>query len=297
LEEILSTFFDFLMSIIFIQKPLSSLKKRGKINLMALSPKLKIIIIPALLVALFIILNLTQASQIIKNLFYLISSPIQKTFWQAGDSLSDFFEAISQSQNLQKENQALKLKIQTLEAEITRLQEFKNENEILREALGIGLEKDFKLALADISGKDIAQDLIFIDKGEKDGILEHSPVITQQKTLVGKVDEVYRHYSKVKLVSHPDFVLDVKISEAEIYGVLKGRGNLRLYLDFVPADIEIKIGEKIVTTPIGGIFPEGILAGAIKEVKKSDVQPFQMAEIEPAFDIGELKTLFIITEF
>jgi len=264
---------------------------------MRLSPRLKKRIIVVLVIIFFVVLNLTAFTKEVKNFFYLISSPIQKTLWRAGDRVSDFFEAIFEIKNLKKENEELKLKIQALLSENVAIIELKKENEILREALEIGLEKEFKLVFAKIIGKDISQDTILIDKGSEDGISKNSPVITQQKTLVGKISEVYENFSKVMLVSNKNSSFDAKISDSEIYGVVKGKGNFKLFLDLIPKEKEIKEGDFIVTTSLGGVFPEGLLVGEITEVKKLDVEPFQQAEIKPAFDIKEIENLFIITGF
>lgn len=264
---------------------------------MKLSPGVKIGLIIVLLIAFFIVLNLTSFSKEVKNFFYLISSPIQKTLWRAGNNLSDFFEVISEIEKLKKENEELLLKNQALLSENTRLKELKKENEVLREALEIGLEKEFKLLLSEIRGKDISQDTLLINKGSKDGISKGFPVITQQKALIGKIGEVYENFSKVILISNKESSFDVKISDSDIRGVIKGKGNLKLFLDLVPREKEIKEGNLVVTTVLGGIFPKGLLVGEIKEVLKSDIQPWQGAKIKPAFDIKELETLFILINF
>jgi len=264
---------------------------------MKLSPRVKIGLIIVLLIALFIIVNLTSFSKEIKNFFYLISSPIQKTLWRAGDNLSDFFEAISEIEKLKKENEELLLKNQELGAENARLKELKKENEVLREALEIGLEKEFKLLLAEVIGKDISQDVLLINKGSKDGILKDFPVITQQKALIGRCGEVYENFSKVILISNKESSFDAKISDSDIQGLVKGRGNLKLFLDLIPREKEINEGALVVSTCLGGIFPQGLLVGEIKEVLKSDVQPWQQAEIKPTFDINKLETLFILINF
>lgn len=278
-------------------------------NLMKLSPRLKIIIAGVLTVLLFLALNLSPAKKEVKNFFYLISSPIQKTFWQAGKNISDFFGMISEMKNLKKENEEVKLKIQGLISENVAIIEFKKENEILRKALGIGLEKEFKLMISEVIGKDISQDSLIINKGSRDGISKDFPVINQQKTLVGKISEVYNNYSKVMLISNKESSFDAKIlarlaeqgeaggSDTEIYGVVKGKGNLKLFLDLIPKEKEIKEGDIIITTSLSRIFPKGLLVGEIKEVDVSDIEPWQTAQIKPAFNIGELETLFIITNF
>ncbi len=278
---------------------------------MKLPSKLKIGAIVVLLFVLFIILNLTAIAKEVKNLFYLISSPIQKSLWRVGDRVSDFFETISEIKNLKKEvdeislidtlryawlKEELKLKIQEFMAENAKLKELKKENEILRGALEIGLEKEFKLTLAEIIGKDISQDSLIINKGSADGISKGLPVITQQKILLGKINEVYKNFSKAMLISNKESSFDAKISEKDISGLVKGRGSLKLFLDRIPQEKEIKEGDLIVTTALGGIFPSGLLVGEIKEIKKSDIEPFQQAEIKPFFNITEIEKLFIILE-
>lgn len=257
------------------------------------------------ILAILVIVALNFFQKPVRNFFYLISAPIQKTFWRAGDRVSDFFETISDIKNLKKENEDLKLKIQSLLAENVQLLEFKKENETLRVALNLGLEKQFNLTFAEVIGKDISQDSLIIDKGSDDGILKGQPVITQEKTLVGKINEVYKNFSKVMLISHKDSSFDGKILDtsnqnefgtgrAEITGLVKGSGNFKIFFDLVPRDEEIKKEDIIMTTAVGGIFPEGLLVGEIKEVEKSDLEPFQKAEISPFFDIKEVNYLFIV---
>ena len=243
--------------------------------------------------AVIIALNFFQNK--VRNFFYLVSSPLQASLWQAGDRVSDFFATITEFRNLKKENEELKLKIQSLLAENTSLKELKNENETLRTALNLGLEKEFKLTLVQVIGKDISQDSLIINKGAKDGLTKDLPVITEQKNLVGRINEVYENFSKVMLISNKDSSFDAKISEQEIFGVVKGRGGLKAFIDRVPQDKEIKPGDILVTSVLGGVFPAGLLVGEIKEVKKSDLEPFQQAEISPFFDIGKLGNLFVIT--
>ena len=69
---------------------MDKLKKYVKINLMRLSPKVKISAGIIILIVFFVVLNITGQAKSFKNVFYLISSPIQKTFWQLGDNCFGF---------------------------------------------------------------------------------------------------------------------------------------------------------------------------------------------------------------
>lgn len=272
------------------------------------------------LVGILIITALNFYQKEVRNFFYLFSSPIQKLLWRIGDSVSDFFETISEIhpikslrgkfnevKNLKKENEEFKSRIQEILAQNIALLELKKENEVLRQALGIGLEKDFKLIFSRVIGKDISQDSLIIDKGLKDGVLEGQSVVTEKKILVGRISDVYKNFSRVMLISNKESSFDGKIVDRgeeegkeiypdSVYGLVKGKGNFKIFLDLVPYDKEIKKGDFLVTSSGGGIFPEGLLAGEVKEVKKSDIEPFQQIEISPLYDIKELKYLFLVSD-
>jgi rod shape-determining protein MreC len=264
---------------------------------MRVSPKFKIVAVAVLLVAIFLVLNLTPAAKGIKNFFYLISLPIQKTLWNLGDNLSDFFESISEAKKLREENDALRLKNQELLSRVVALKDAERENEVLRGALDLGLEKDFQLEMVQIIGKDISQDSILIDKGSADGLLKNMPVITWERVLLGKIEEVFDDFSRVNLISNKESSFSARIEGKDIEGLIKGGGSLSLALELIPKEKEVEEGDLIVTTQLGGYFPEGLLVGEGRKVEKLDVEPFQKIKVEPKFNLEELETLFVITEF
>ena len=233
----------------------------------------------------------------VKNFFYKISEPIQNFFWRTSQKISYFFETISEIQKLKKENEELKLKVQELITENVSLRNFEKENEELRAALKIGLEKEFKLSITQVISKDISQDFILVNKGFEDGLSKDLPVITPQKILVGKIYEVYKNYSRVILISSKESSFDGKIVEKEILGQVRGEGNLKVSFDLIPQDKEVSEGDLVETSILGGIFPKGILVGQINKVQKGDVQTFNKAEIYSFLDLGKLETVFVILDF
>ncbi len=258
------------------------------------SKKNKVLIIIVVVILIIFLLNFFQKD--IKSFFYSVSAPIQKVLWRAGDRTSDFFGGIVRVKILKQELDELKLENQELTAQVVALEDLKKENKTLRQVLEIGFQKEFKLALAQIISKDISQDFILIDKGSDDGISKNMPVITQQRVLVGKIGEIYKNFSKVMLSSNKESSFDAKIQkeEKDISGVVKGQGNFRILFDFIPREENLSQEDIVITSALGGIFPKGLLVGKIKEIKKSDVDPFQQAEIEPFFDVSQTEALFII---
>lgn len=254
---------------------------------MRLSANKKTILI--IIAGLLLVLSLNFFQKEVRGFFYSFSSPIQKSFWGAGSGVSGFFESIFNAGNFRKENKELNFRIQELLYLQNSLNELKEENETLREALGLGLSEEFRLELAEITGKEADRDVILINKGSEDGILRDLLVVTSQKVLVGRVAEVYKNNSKVLLISDKESQLEAEISGRKVHGLLKGLGSSGVILDLIPAEEKIEEGDLVVS----GDF----LIGLVKKVKKIDVSPFQQAEVSAFLNISDLEKLFIVLAF
>ena len=261
------------------------------------SLKLKAGAVLILAVALFVFLDFSGFSKPVKNFFYSATAPLQEKLWKSGSETADFFGAFFEMKSLKKENNKLNLKIQELVARNVLLEELKEENIFLREALNLELRKDFRLVEVAVFSKDISQDFILINKGTKDNITKGMPVITAQRSLCGKINEVYGNFSQVMLISHKESEINAKIFNKKIEGVAKGKGGLAFYLDLIQKDKEVTEGDSVVTSILGGGFPENLLLGTVKSVETRDAELFTKAEVTPCFNINELDNLFVITEF
>ncbi|MEK7071743.1 MAG: rod shape-determining protein MreC, partial [Patescibacteria group bacterium] len=151
-----------------------------------------------------------------------------------------------------------------------------------------------QLKMADIIAKDISEYSLMIIRGKKDGIIEGSPAITSQKVLVGRIGEVFDNFSKIILISNENSSFDAKIGGNDVYGIVKGKGHSEAWIELILKEKEVKIGDAVLTSALGGIFPKNLLVGEISEVQKSDVDLYQKAKINIGADIKELKTVFVI---
>lgn len=264
---------------------------------MKIPSKIKPIAVILLIIAFFYFLNLNGFLSPFKNFFYSITSSTQQKIWNKGINVSDFFSGIVNAKNLKKEIEDLKAKNQELVAQIAALEVLKKENENLRQSLNIGLEKEFQLKLSYITSKDVFEDSLLINVGSKDGIKKGMPVITKEKTLAGRTGEVYENYSEVILITNRKSSFDAQISEKDIFGVVKGTGNSGLRLELIPKDKEVLSQDIVISTALGNVFPKGLLVGEVGEVKKSDLEPFQSAELKPVFEFNRADILFVITNF
>lgn len=260
-------------------------------------PNKTILILFFVVAAIFALINITGFDLRIKNFFYNFSSPVQKIFWGAGETLAKFFEEEFKESELRNELEYLKDQNQELLGRLISLSQIEKENEKLRAALNIGMEDEFSLILAEVVGKDITSDSILINKGKKEGLLEGYPVLTEKKALVGKIGEVMDNFSEVILISSKESSFDGEILDKEIKGIVKGRGGLGANLDLIPKEDNLALGDIVITSSLGGVFPQGFLVGTVHQVRNSDQESFNVADLSPAVELNDLRTVFIVTNF
>ncbi|MCD6148215.1 rod shape-determining protein MreC [bacterium] len=253
-----------------------------------------------LMVTIIFLLNLFQKD--VKGVFYSFSAPFQRILFSASVNISNFVKSIGQAQMERIENERLRKKIKELMAENIKLKKVEEENERLRRTLKIKPRSDFNFFLSRIISKDaISSDSILIKGGAEDGIKVGMPVVTPEMVLVGRVEETLDRFSRVQLIFSKGFSFDVEIlkegNQTPIYGLIRGKGGFKIFLDNVSLKAKIEEEDVLTTAALGGIFPQGLLVGEVKKVSKSNVQPFQVAEVSPFLDINDLRELFIITKW
>jgi len=268
--------------------------------------KKKIVI---LVIGFLLLVFLNFFEEEIRNFFYLLSEPLQRIFFRAGQKISGFLKTIPKMGELEKENKALFLENQELKSQIVSLRELRKENKALREALGLALQEDFQLLLSHIVSKNPFQDSILIDRGRKDGVFEGAVLITPGKALLGKVEKVYNNFSEVLLITDKKSSFPAEIQSREVpesgdvaqpegvTGIIKGGEGFELFFDLIPQEAKIQRGQEVATISLDGAFPRGLLVGTVEEIEKSDLVPYQKARVKPAFDLKSLDSVFVIINF
>ena len=250
-------------------------------------------------ILLIILLNIFQSQA--KNAFYYVSYPVSEVSINFGQKISGFFGGLLGAGNIQQENNDLKTKNQDLLSEISSLKSIIKENQDLKIALENTKNSNFNLVISKIVGLDLQNDLFLIDKGLDDGVQDNMPVISNEKVIYGKVLKAYKNFSQVVLISRKNDAFEVKVQRDQdqktIYGVLRGKGNQSVYMDLVNFDAEINEGDLLVSSGLEGSFPKDLLVGHVTSFNKSDLKPFQTAEVKPLLDFQSIEDLFVITNY
>lgn len=142
---------------------------------------------------------------------------------------------------------------------------------------------------------------IMIDKGSKDGIKKDMAVITKHG-LVGKISRVYSHYSEIKLITCDDVNFKVSVAiqtnSGDSYAILNGYDAKRELVTVTGVDkmSDVKKGDTITTSGLGGMFPSGIYIGVVEEVKDDKYDLSKTLYIKTSQDFNNIHYVTVLKE-
>lgn len=228
--------------------------------------------------------------------------PFNEAIRRVSDAVITFKEDRRMNGTLQEENRRLKEELDALRSAEYRLGLLEAENKELLAMAGYRREnKGLTLLSARVLGVSLGDmhESFFLDKGEADGV-RPDMVVTTSSGVAGVVDQVYRHYSRFMLISARRSRMGVKVlrRESRAAGVLTGQGPNRslLQAEYFGRDDDVKPGDMLVTSGIGGKYPSGLFIGTVSAVE-SDVTGLQkLVQVEPAANLSHLDRVFIILQ-
>ncbi len=209
-------------------------------------------------------------------------------------------------QEILRENQRLRRELQGVKIAMLQKEAVLSENILLREAIGWKKKQPWRLLPARVLVQDPSNwwRSLYINVGTDDGVVESVPVLSPMG-LVGKVEQVGRHRSLVRLVGDPHCRVAAMLSKGrgnsgdeEAHGtIMPGRDtsfNPRLvYFQHLPSSAELHPGTKVVTSGMGGGFPRGIHIGHIIDSRFSGVGLFAEARVRLTVDLNRLEMVWL----
>ena len=207
----------------------------------------------------------------------------------------NYINKISQLAYVDSEKLELKNRIREMERELAELDEARIENDRLRILLGFRQKaKRFSIP-ALVVGRDPNNwsSVVFIDKGEKNGVVNDMVVISGHG-LVGRIRESGTTMAKVMLINDIDSKIGAIEQKSREQGLLIGIPEGRCKLIYLPLDLDIRKGDRILTSGMGGIYPKGILIGRVAEVAKEKGRLYKYAIVEPSNKLSRLEEVLCI---
>ncbi|HEY7063174.1 MAG TPA: rod shape-determining protein MreC [Chloroflexota bacterium] len=224
--------------------------------------------------------------------------PLQATVAGAIRGTLGTVATIQQARQLREQNVAYRDEIDRLQAEMVRLRELELENQDLRNLLGLRQQAPpGEMIAVRVVARDplpFAQVLV-VDGGSEQGVREDLPVLTW-RGLVGRVIEVQPTSARVLLVTDANSSISGRIEnpDSRATGVVRGRNDQWLLMQYLPQQEEVKTGDLVITSGLGGVFPAGLPVGKIAQVRRRDQDLFQEALVEPVAPLAHLERLYVL---
>lgn len=192
-------------------------------------------------------------------------------------------------------------KMAAMEQKIVNYDEVVAENIRLRQLLNYkSSHPEFTMTVAGILTKDYGTwtNTFTIDRGADDGIAVNMAVIVPSG-VVGFISDVYPHSARVQTILDPRSAVGtiVQRPESRLAGVIKGNGNTPStpYMVNIARDGDVLVGDKLITSGYGGIYPKGLPVGNIASIENDSEGFVKNAAVTPSVDFHRLEDVFVIT--
>ena len=134
---------------------------------------------------------------------------------------------------------------------------------------------------------------VLVDRGGAHGVRAGNPVITAEG-VVGLVTATSRHAAKTMLLLDRQSAIDGIVQRSRARGIVRGQGTDRLAFEFVVRGGDVKLGDVVITSGLGAVYPKGLRIGEVVELLDPEGGLLQTATLRPAVDFGRLEQVFVM---
>lgn len=229
--------------------------------------------------------------------------PLQEAITLLAQDVTQQVEETESIETIRARNAELEALANRLMVENLRLNELEQENQTLRQLLNFTHSNpQLNYEPTTIVGRSLGVDptnllyYVYVDVGARSGVARDMPVITD-RGLVGRVTAVGPNTAQILLLIDPASAVNAIIQNSRATGIVRGNIDGTLSMERIPLNESVNPGDIVLTSGLGGNFPNKIVIGQVTTVEQRDQDMFQVAQIRPTVDFGKLETMLIVTSF
>src|SRR5437870_4175304 len=230
-----------------------------------------------------------------RDVFAVVTTPIQTGLAKASRATFGLWATYLDWKNVRAENRRLREEVQELRVQGLRVVETDDENRRLRRLLAL----QEHLPLTTLSGEIIAREWggwirsLTVNRGRGDQVARLTAVISPDG-LVGRVVDVRPGVSIVQVLTDPASSLSAHVVRTRTAGLVEGEPSGSLRLKFMARDgAGIQIGDLVVTSGLGGLFPRGIPIGRVRAIDDRGSALFHYATLTPIVDFSRIDEVLL----
>ena len=206
---------------------------------------------------------------------WLMDAPFSATRWVINN--------LTDREQVRRENAQLTTQVRDLQVSLQTLAALKAENLRLLELGEATQEVTKKRLIAEIMNVDLdpLRHRVLLNKGQTDGIFKGQPILDAHGVF-GQITQVGRYTSEAILITDPEHGIPVRVNRSGLRTIATGTGDLnQLDLPYLTGEADIKVGDLLISSGLGGVFPAGYPVGVVTKMERNPSETFATVEAKP----------------
>ncbi|OFC71141.1 rod shape-determining protein MreC [Alteromonas confluentis] len=261
-------------------------------------PSLNIRLILALVMSVALIIADTRFDMFQSSRVYMNSlmSPLQYLANLPSVLLNVSAQRLTSHEDLVDENQRLTNQVLLMSERMQRFDVLQAENDQLRALLDTPSKPGMRKKVSELMAVETSpfSQQIVLNKGALDDVYLSQSVL-DDRGIVGQVSEVGTTNSRVILITDVTHAVPVRSVRNNIRFIASGTGSLdELLLEHVPHSVDVEVGDMLVTSGLGHVFPEGYPVAQVSKVTRDESRPFAIVVAKPVARLDRLRYLLLL---
>ncbi len=250
-----------------------------------------------------IVLSSMGVGFFVRDAIGAVLTPAQKLFNYATDGIDGFAAYFYKFDELVEENTRLREQVSELQTKLYDSAEIEYMYEWMSEFLEMKMaHNDFEFLEATVTGRESGNysKVLTLDVGSGAGVSLGMPVITSEG-IVGQISEVGYNWCKVTTIVEANSSVGAYIEKTGDAGICTGSFAMAadgmMELKYLPSDAEVEVGDRVLSTGYGSIYPRGLVVGYVSEVGLDNYSRAMKITVKSAAELGEVSNVMIITSW
>lgn len=232
-----------------------------------------------------------------------VLTPMQKLFNYTAEAMDGFAAYFYRFDELVEENAVLREEVEELRSQIYDSTEREEMYAWMAGFLEMKrVRQDFKMMASSVTGRESGNysRVLTLDAGSGAGVEVNMPVVTSEG-VVGRITEVGAGWSRVTTVVESGTIIGAYVERTNEVGVCEGEfglsGDGLLRMNYLKADTEAKVGDRVLSSGYGSVYPRGLVIGFIESMEVNPYTRGMSVTVRCAADFSELSRVMILTDF
>jgi rod shape-determining protein MreC len=230
-----------------------------------------------------------------QGVLFDLATPLQGLIAAPVDKAQGLWANYVDLLDVREENERMRRRVADLEEENLQYREALVASGHLQQIAAMRDDFEIPMLPSEVVGLDVVPWFrsVLVDRGGVHGVQAGNPVITAEG-VVGLVTATSSRAAKTMLLLDRQSAIDGIVQRSRARGMVRGRGTDELEFEFVVRGGDVRAGDVVITSGLGGVYPKGLRIGEVVEVADPGGRLLQTASLRPAVDFGRLEQVFVM---